>query len=764
MEYVLECTESTRVIRVMAALWQAYSAYKKEREKKREELDRNRKEQCKACAPTAACAVVVAPPSLAVIEEHLAKLDVSKSRLVVLFDYAGTRFQIVNSNTVKDLFQHTNHFSLETRTSASFKCNITGREANDSQKKLGKSFMRLVQMRFLAVDDPAQLHQIEMLGPLVMKPFISSEFTVNRLRNRFVEEAIIEDAKYPIASLRLDTVEFVSRLLNTSLHSRILEATLWAIGEETFFESDLTTNTRYRDRNFIIQKQRKERAEQESAFGGSLSRSDNGNDKVSSEAFGNSSSEDPSAAELAQHAHYGQQQQQQQQDPSSKNFHRLDARKRRHGALETRFDRAHKIFCDVTQSFPEFQQLIHAVNDEERRLEDKRRCDELAEEEFLNERRRETRHSGSGPSSPLGDIDPVPSFCALFESLTVYEDRGRDRVGVLVTTDKDRAAYHFILEQMYYEVEQSLQRERSPQLTLSALQALVAQHRQGVEQVTSLIKVVKLEAQVRDTVFSINMYVVGLSVLYGLAFLIMCGQEAAASGEDFFELSGPARWLRYEHIYSRFLNSGTPASLIAASVVNFFTNKQARDESRYYRMFDYLLLTSAALLVAPAMITHLIPGGILYIWIVLMVLIIFSVPTAGIFMLWNILVDRAHKMIAKNASKGKDNLSIPKKGERPEDVIAREKEEGQRLSSLASLKAAMTGICVWVYLVVLILLTAATQTLFNWAFLMYHQSDFDLDYKTIPTFEFSTRRTQCYAVGVFANAANVMQFVSSFAG
>ena len=57
-------------------------------------------------------------------------------------------------------------------------------------------------------------------------------------------------------------------------------------------------------------------------------------------------------------------------------------------------------------------------------------------------------------------VDAVPSFCAVYEALCVHEaEEGAStaaaarkpqvRVGVRVTTDKDRAAYHAILEKQH---------------------------------------------------------------------------------------------------------------------------------------------------------------------------------------------------------------------------------------------------------------------------------------------------------------------------
>jgi hypothetical protein len=329
-------------------------------------------------------------------------------------------------------------------------------------------------------------------------------------------------------------------------------------------------------------------------------------------------------------------------------------------------------------------------------------------------------------------IDPRPTYDLCYEYLTVYHTWDRQvRHGVLLAYETEREKVLSLLSSMYDLVKDRLLSDQKHRLEDASCHAIANQFKPHIEDVSRLVHVVSIGEQVVLTIFAVNVYILAASIAFGIAYFVL----SVVNGIDDPAANG---WERYENIYFRFVNSGTPASILASSSVNMLINTEARHKSRFLAVLDYGLFAIAVVLVLPPLVTHVIPGLFAYLWIVASAVFILCIPIA---ILRNIYVHYEKKW--------KDEFMY---------------SEHELIHNHRRLKTYLVVIFMLVSFVGMVVLTAAFQSCFNWLFLLYHHSERNVNYITTLRLENDGRTIECYWEDAVATSFNSMQMVSSFVG
>jgi hypothetical protein len=332
-----------------------------------------------------------------------------------------------------------------------------------------------------------------------------------------------------------------------------------------------------------------------------------------------------------------------------------------------------------------------------------------------------------------GTLDPRPSYNRCYQALTRTVDwRGRPQYNVLrVFGDAEREALVQTLSIMYDAVKDRLLADNAQKLDNSDVVAIAAQFLASVEDVSRTVPVVKTGQQVKTTIFAVNVYVLLVSICFAIFFFAEC----AVAGQRDEHTSG---WQQYEHIFFRFLNSGTPASIVFAAVVNLIMNGEKRSSSKVAAALDAVALVLAFLLVMPPFLTHVLPGVIAYGWIWVVVALVVAIPIACLAQIYA-------------------RLSVSWSDE---DHYSQEEVRKNR----KTLKQLLTGLFLWVSFSVLTVLTLVFQTGYNHGFLLYRRGDLQLGYLSVLEHENAGRTLACSLEVALSTTFNSMQFASSFVG
>jgi hypothetical protein len=234
--------------------------------------------------------------------------------------------------------------------------------------------------------------------------------------------------------------------------------------------------------------------------------------------------------------------------------------------------------------------------------------------------------------------------------------------------------------------------------------------------------------------YSINAHIVLVQVLYAIYFFASCwvGARDAIAREHY-----ASRWDWYNVAYFRFMNSGTPLSILGAAATRIVVNREERASSYYWMVVDWGLLTIASAMVLPAVMTHIIPATFVFLWVLLMVFTVFAAPAIMLFFGYTRLKQR---WIQPDLS---------------------EDERGRRFRRLRGL---FTAAMLWTQFSMFIFLTAVFQTSFNWANLLYNRRHLQLSYADVVIREWNSRNAGCYFEDIFNTDGNIVQFFATLIG
>lgn len=317
-----------------------------------------------------------------------------------------------------------------------------------------------------------------------------------------------------------------------------------------------------------------------------------------------------------------------------------------------------------------------------------------------------------------------------FDQLTALVDHtGAPREGVLVSQPLERAPLIISLSQMYDTVLEQLCDVEGDRSAV-AIDSIVAEYRPVIEERVRVVRVVTAGEQIFMTLYGINVHMLLLQTVFGLVFFAFCVRDGSTS------ISEATSFSRYELSYFLFMNSGTPVSLIGAASANLLSGGAARATSYFFKVADYSILAATVMMVLPALITHIIPGVVLYGWILAIGIFVGFAPTALLLMLYGRLEAR----------------------------WSQEQSPAVLHANRITLKKILTGIFLWNQLACLVLFTAIFQTAFNWAHLYFNRDTYRIDYLRVVVWEWDSRSTSCYLEKTYESNSNVLQFVSSFVG
>ena len=319
----------------------------------------------------------------------------------------------------------------------------------------------------------------------------------------------------------------------------------------------------------------------------------------------------------------------------------------------------------------------------------------------------------------------------VYEELTtiIQDVDGEKRLGMHLVFPEDKEEFLKTLSDLYTAVTIRLA-EAGGDKTCVSSHHLAFEYREQVESLSVLMPIVTKEEQVTFTIFYVNANMLVLEIIFAIVFLITCIRDSYSSLR-----ADDDNWAMYESIYFKFLNSGTPAALISATITNFIVNQPNRLKSYYYKIMDSTLVIAAVILCTPAFLTHSITGLALYLWIFLAIFGVCLIPNVFIWVLYRRL----------RVSWTADDVDPTK-----------------RLQYHQRLKMIFTGILIWFNFVMVVILTGLTQSTYNWAHLFYHRKEMGLDYASVLSYEWESRSPACYLERQMTSVSNVLQFLSSF--
>lgn len=327
-------------------------------------------------------------------------------------------------------------------------------------------------------------------------------------------------------------------------------------------------------------------------------------------------------------------------------------------------------------------------------------------------------------------LNPRKSYRRCFDVLCLYYDGAvrRYRYGLRQAFEgAQRDEYLKSLEAMWNSVVDRITIEGVDELDDSTIMAIVSTVLPNVDENTTLVKVVSTAEQVAITVFSISNYVMILQVIFAVVFFVSCVVASEHTG-----------WLRFEHVFLRFLNSGTPAALIASATINLLMNKNKHFDSKWQKRIDRLIFLVSMCLVAPPLITHVIPGMFAYLWIIVALFVVASLPSMAIAKVFHHFNDAWSNTEQYSDEEIRTNKQL--------------------------LKGILTTYCIWLQFCTIMVLTLITQSCFNWAHLLYRNNSYDLTYLGVLEYENWSRSAGCYLGLAAESSANVLQLASSFIG
>jgi multisubunit Na+/H+ antiporter MnhB subunit len=155
---------------------------------------------------------------------------------------------------------------------------------------------------------------------------------------------------------------------------------------------------------------------------------------------------------------------------------------------------------------------------------------------------------------------------------------------------------------------------------------------------------------------------------------------------------------------------------------------------------DWSLFGLSLLLIAPPLVTHVLPGVAMYAWVVATTVLLLCVPLCALRVVY------MHKAAKWESS--------------PDEQYT----ERQQLNHKRTLKTFLTCMFMLLSFICMVVLTAAFQSTFNWSFVTYHHERYEVDYITTLKFEADGRTLSCYWEVAVESAFNSMQLFSSFIG
>jgi hypothetical protein len=334
-------------------------------------------------------------------------------------------------------------------------------------------------------------------------------------------------------------------------------------------------------------------------------------------------------------------------------------------------------------------------------------------------------------------VDPAivkAAYDEAYETVVHLRDSRGKRRGILRAYDAHEASLLVAhLGSLYETLEARLEdADGDPNAIEPASIAL--EFSEAIEDVSSLVPIVTTEEQIFDVMYSINAHIVLVQVLYAIYFFASCwvGARDAIAREHY-----ASRWDWYNVAYFRFMNSGTPLSILGAAATRIVVNREERASSYYWMVVDWGLLTIASAMVLPAVMTHIIPATFVFLWVLLMVFTVFAAPAIMLFFGYTRLKQR---WIQPDLS---------------------EDERGRRFRRLRGL---FTAAMLWTQFSMFIFLTAVFQTSFNWANLLYNRRHLQLSYADVVIREWNSRNAGCYFEDIFNTDGNIVQFFATLIG
>ena len=312
--------------------------------------------------------------------------------------------------------------------------------------------------------------------------------------------------------------------------------------------------------------------------------------------------------------------------------------------------------------------------------------------------------------------------------------KGVMKRGIMKHNQYDRPLLRDALSDLYTTIENRLSAV-SCDLNAVYVPRIVAEHREIIESYSHLVPIVTKEEQVFVTMYSINVHVLLLQIIFGVYFFINC---AIAGNETSTRQSDATPFTGYEVTFFRFLNSGTPVALLGATLTNIFTNRERRLLSYYFFFMDWGLLLISVLLVGPPLVTHLISGTVLYLWVLVVCIAVFMSPC---FLLFHLYKSLRTRWLEDKAFSGDELMERHRK-----------------------LKIIFTSMMLWFQFSSFVLMTAMFQSTFNWAYLFYHRDALGLDYLKVLSSEWDSRSPECYFASIVSSVPNTLQLLSSIIG
>ena len=170
--------------------------------------------------------------------------------------------------------------------------------------------------------------------------------------------------------------------------------------------------------------------------------------------------------------------------------------------------------------------------------------------------------------------------------------------------------------------------------------------------------------------------------------------------------SGASAWTKYEAAYFAFVNSSSSFSLLVLCML------RSRAANRTVDLFTMVSL----LTVAPPLVTHVLPGMVLY----------FPVTVAAVLLFFSVRV--LVRQLPVSSSDGAASFAL---------------------------HAAL-------HIATITFVSCLGQSFYNWALLFYRREEFGLDYWTVMEFDISGRTFDCYFNVAFARVSGAFQIASVF--
>lgn len=282
---------------------------------------------------------------------------------------------------------------------------------------------------------------------------------------------------------------------------------------------------------------------------------------------------------------------------------------------------------------------------------------------------------------------------------------------------------HQLLERAVDNVSETLEMAEGDLLNAPMTAAYDDQLRNDLSSYGALVPVLSVSELAKEKAFAGSVVNVLIQVFFGLIFILQC----VAFGIIRSRSLGLGPWETYEWIFFRYLNSGTAVSLLTACL--FFHTLTPTVESELLRQGSRYATLWSIISVIPPFATHILPGAVLYFWLVLCI----------IFGLAIVLVTTLYFGSKLRAACVRENVAS--------------------LQRVGVIALALSVKCI-----VIAGAFSLFQTPFNWAVLYYHRESEGVNYLGVLQAEFDARRTECYAEIVVRSVTNVFQLLSSFLG